>query len=350
VESPGKRQREAIPLVESLEGRQLLSFFTGASANRPVHARAGAFLIQVSGPGLVNAHPAGKGAIDLIAYGTSVDTTITITQTQPRFHFANRFLPIHNLIVKSGQLGGLGAPTVELTGRMTPLNASVNILDLGALGPKAQVDVAGSVGAMSVGTIDLGPTGHVVISGDLNSAVAGGSQSSLATIGSMTTGTMNLDGGRFLIGRDSMVPITVQGDLTISHDGQFVIGRDQDGAFAINGSLRLNSGGQLVVGRNLDNLIVNGNLLVTPNGSGIAVNGALNGLTVNGFFQGQGGTSNPTAIDLGVGLNLTGLRILGGVTGQGGLINANIRAGGSVSNVSIPYGTINSTIKSNTPP
>jgi hypothetical protein len=46
-------------------------------------------------------------------------------------------------------------------------------------------------------------------------------------------------------------------------------------------------------------------------------------------------------------LNLSGLTILSGVTGQGGLIGANIRAGGSVSGVDIPYGTYKSTIKSN---
>jgi len=36
------------------------------------------------------------------------------------------------------------------------------------------------------------------------------------------------------------------------------------------------------------------------------------------------------------------------VAGQGGLINANIRAGGSVSGVDIPYGTFKSTIRSKT--
>ena len=44
------------------------------------------------------------------------------------------------------------------------------------------------------------------------------------------------------------------------------------------------------------------------------------------------------------------LTILGALSGQGGLINANVRAGGSISNVNIVYGTINSTIQPNTPP
>ena len=71
---------------------------------------------------------------------------------------------------------------------------------------------------------------------------------------------------------------------------------------------------------------------------------------VGGTFQGRGGTNAPSAFDVGVGLNLSSLTILGGVPGQGGLINANIRAGGSISGVNIAYGTINSTIQPNTPP
>ena len=115
----------------------------------------------------------------------------------------------------------------------------------------------------------------------------------------------------------------------------------------MNGSVSLESGGQILAGRNLGDLSVTGSLIVGPNGSGIAVNGALNDLTVNGYFQGQGGTANPSAIDLGVGLNLSGLTILGGISGQGGLINANIRAGGSVSGVDVADGTYNGTIQTN---
>jgi hypothetical protein len=302
---------------------------------------AGAFLVQVSGSGVVKVHPAAQGAIDLTAYGTTAATTITITQTRSRLHFPNQLLSIHNLIVKSGQLGSLEAAPAELTGRMTPLTNSVDTLDLGALGPKAQVDINGSVGTMSVSSIDLGPTGHVEILGDLNS---------FDQLGPMTIGAINLDGGRFEIGRDSLESIAIAGDMTVTHDGQFAIGRDQNGSFTVNGSLRLQSGGQVRVGRNLGSLTVNGNLIVNPSGSGIAVNGALDGLTVNGFFQGQGGTTAPSAIDLGVGLNLSNLTILGAVPGQGGLINANIRAGGTISNVNIAYGSLDSTIRPNSPP
>ena len=334
-----RRSRSAAPVLECLESRRLLSLYTGASANLPVASTAGAFVVQVSGPGVVKAQPAAHGAIDLTAYGTTASTTITITQTKPRYHFANQLLMIHGLVVRSGQLGGLAALPAELNGRMTPLTNSVNNLDIGTLGPKAQVTINGSLGAMSVSNIDLGPTGHVEITGDLNS---------FAQSGPMTIGAITLDGGRFTVGRDSLESIAISGDLTISRDGQLAIGRDQDGTFTVDGSVLLNTGGQLLVGRNLGDLSINGNLIVGPSGSGIAVNGALNGLTVNGYLQGQGGTSAPSAIDLGVGLNLTSLTILGGVSGQGGLINANIRAGGTVSGVEIAYGSFQSTIQTNT--
>jgi hypothetical protein len=78
------------------------------------------------------------------------------------------------------------------------------------------------------------------------------------------------------------------------------------------------------------------------------VHGALNGLTISGYFQGQGGLSAPSQIDLGVGLNLSNFNIEGGVSGQGGLINANVTAGGAVSSVGIAYGTYNSSVLSNT--
>src|SRR5262249_2409317 len=159
------------------------------------------------GPGVMNVHPAADGAIDLIAYGTSSASILNITQTRPRFQFPNQLLPIHTLIVKSCQLGGLEAAPAMLTGRMTPLNNAGSTLDLGALGPKSQVDIKGNVAAMSIANVALGPTGHVAIAGD-------------STRGAVTIGTMSLDGGRFAIGRDLLEPVTIQSNLTILHNGQ----------------------------------------------------------------------------------------------------------------------------------
>jgi hypothetical protein len=332
------RRRPITPHIEPLEGRRLLSVYYGPSANRAVIAPGGVFLIQVSGPGVVGVNKAPGGAVDLTAYGTTADSTITITQTTPRYHATSQVLVIRSLRVRSGVLGGLSASPAELDGRMTPLSSSVNTLALGVIGPKAQVDINGSVGSLSVSNIDLSPTGHVSIAGDVNS---------IAQSGPMTIGAVTIDGGRLSIGRDSLASIAISGDVSISQDGKLSIGRDEAGSFTVNGSMVLSSGGQIVVGRNLASLAINGNLIVQPNGSGIAVDGALESLGVGGYFLGQGGKSNPSAIDLGVGLNLSGLTILGGIPGQGGLINANVRAGGSVSGVVIPYGTVNSTVQSN---
>jgi hypothetical protein len=327
-----------------------------------VSTPSGVFTIKVSGPGVVEVHHASNGAIDLNAYGTTSNSTITITQIQPRFHVTSQPLAIQYLKIRSGQLGGLSAMPVLLEGRMTPIASSMNSLEIGTIGPKAQVDVNGSVGAMSVSNINLGPTGHVSIAGDINSLAQGsGALLPLQTSGTSTTGNSNstsqtsvmtignitIDGGRFSIGRDSLESIAINGNVSISRDGKLSIGRDQNGSFKVNGSMVLNSGGQLVIGRNLTSLAITGNLIVQPNGSGIAVDGALESLTVDGYFQGQGGKSAPTAADLGVGLNLSDLTIQGGISGQGALINANVRAGGTVSGVNIPYGTSNSTIQTN---
>jgi hypothetical protein len=338
VDSPDGRRRRIAPALESLERRALLTAYTGPSANRPVSTPSGSYYIQVSGPGAVEVHHNPTGAINLNVYGTTSSSTLTITQTQPRYHATSRPLDIQTLTIRSKQLGGLNAAAVALEGKMTPLSNTMNTLEIGTIGPKAQVDVNGSVGTMTVSNVDLGPSGHVAITGDVNS---------IAQSGPMTIGAITIDGGRFSIGRDSLASIAINGDIVISKDGKLSIGRDQDGTFTVYGSMVLNTGGQLVIGRNLAALGITGNLIVGPSGSGVAIDGALESLTVTGYVEGQGGQSVPSAVDLGVGLNLSNLSILGGLSGQGGLINANIRAGGIVSGVDIPYGTSNSNIQSN---
>jgi hypothetical protein len=368
IEHAGRRayrRRTVAPALERLEGRRLLSNFTGPSFQRVVHSRGGAFLIQVSGGGVIKVNPPGLGGINLRAFGTTSASTITISQIRPRWHFPSAFLVIDHLTITSHQLGTLDASVAELNGAMTPLTGgqtsssssaststgslvplvpldnTLNTLELGALGPKAQIDIAGNVGVLTVSQVDLGPTGHVVISGQINT-------NDVTT--SMDVGSFVIDGGQFLIGQDSMAPIAVTGSMTISHDGLFSIGRDLDGALSVNGNLTLDTGGQIFVGRNASSITVDGNLIVNPTGSGIVVNGQLSDLSVTGIVQGQGGKSAPTFFDVGVGLNLTGLTISGGTTNQAGLINANIRAGGDITGEDIAYNIVNSTIQPNTPP
>jgi hypothetical protein len=329
------------PRLEPLEGRELLSVFTGATATRAVRTTGGIFQIQVSGPGLIKVHSAAHSAITVTAFGTTSATTITVGQIRPLWHFPSRDLVLNKVVIVSGQLGSFNATSSELNGSMTQINNTVNSLEFDQIGPNAQIKVNGDVGTFSANQVNLGPLGQVVISGALNTS---------DLTGSMTIGNLNIDSGRIVIGGDSIAPISVTGDMTISQNGLFSVGRDMDGSLTVGGDLELSTGGQLFVGRNMSNLTVDGNLIVNPTGSGIVVNGALGSVNVSGVFQGQGGTSTPTLFDLGVGLTLSGLNIAGGTLSQNGLINANIRAGSTITGVNIAFGTVNSTIQPNTPP
>ena len=174
------RRTSTAPAVESLEGRQLLSTFTGFTHVRNILTPAGIFSLQVTGPAVLKASPAGHGAINLNVLGTTANSSLSITQVRPRFHVVNTLLAIQNLTIKSGQIGSIQASPAELDGPMTlPMTllttTSINTLQLGALGPNAQIDVNGSVGSMSVqNDVNLGPSGHVVIAGDLNSLTVNG--------------------------------------------------------------------------------------------------------------------------------------------------------------------------------
>jgi hypothetical protein len=335
------RRRALSPGLEPLEGRELLSVFTGPSAIRAVRTTGGIFQISVSGPGVFKVHSAGQSAIALTAFGTTNASTITVSQIRPPWHFPSHDLVLNKVVIVSGQLGNLDAPSSELNGTMTQINNTVSSLEFDTIGPNAQIKVNGDVGTLSANQVNLGPLGQVVISGALNTS---------DLTGSMTIGNLNIVSGRIVIGGDSIAPITVTGDMTISQNGLFSVGRDMDGSLTVGGNLELDTGGQLFVGRNMSNLTVDGDVIVNPSGSGIVVNGALGSVNVNGIFQGQGGTSTPTLFDLGVGLTLSGLTIAGGTVSQNGLIDANIRAGSTITGQNITFGIVNSTIQQNTPP
>lgn len=332
-------------MLEPLEGRRLLSFYVGPSISRQLSTSAGVFELQIQGPGAFKVRPAGKGAINLVVFGTNLDSTLDITQIRPPWHKPARLLTVDKLVVVSGELGNLVAPPVELAGRMTPVTGSVTSMALAALGPKSQVDISGGVGSLTVNAVDLGPTGHFVVS----QGVPGVNSTTLFPLnggptGTITLGAMSIDGGRFAVAPDTTGSFTVSSNLTISHDGVLSIARDLADGLTVGGNLALSDGGQVVVGRNLNGLSVGGNLLVNQSNDGIAVGGNLTGLSVSGYLQGQGGTTAPSAIDIGVGNNLSGVTIAGGQSSVGGLINSNIRAGGTISNVDIPYGDYQSTL------
>ena len=356
------------PVLESLEGRQLLALFTGFSHVRNIPTNSGVYSLQIDGPGVLKTQPAGGGSFDVKVLGTTDASTLTITQVRPRFHVANNPMSIDNLTIRSGQIGSILASPVELDGTMTPLSSSVGTLEFGALGPgaqidvngsagtmnvgsvessaidvngsvgtmnvgsvgsSAQIDVNGSVGTMNVGSVNLGPGGQVVITGDLN--------------GSLTIASMNLDTGQFVIGGDSLGPISIAGDLSLSYNGLLAIGRDQKGTLSVGGSVIIDSGGQLSVGRNLAALTVSGNVLIGPGASGIVVGGDLDAMSIGGYLRGQG---SATAIDLGVGLNLNSLTVEGGgsSTSPGGIQSANINVGKNISNLDVLHGIFRSWI------
>jgi hypothetical protein len=361
------------PAGESLEGRQLLSAFTGFVHVRHIATPSGVYSLALSDQSILKVSPASKGQIDVKVLGSTSSTTLTITQIRPRYHVTGGLLDIRNLDIKSGLMGSIIAAPAELDGVMSPLTSSLTTLQFGTLGAGAQIDVNGSVNTVSLDSVLLGPTGHVIIAGNVNGTTTSTSTSSTAasgtgsvtiqgtvtgtitatgtgsgtapttpaTVGAMTLGTVAIDGGRFVIAGDSVAPIQVRNDMTLSHNGLFSIGRDQTGGMTIGGSLILDSGGQLDVGRNLSSLTVNGDLLVNSGGSGISVGGNLDGLTVNGIFRGQG---SPTAVDLGVGLDLNGLTILGGASNQGGVQSANINVGKNLTQIDIPHGIFRSWI------
>jgi hypothetical protein len=226
---------------------------------------------------------------------------------------------------------------------------------------------------MTLGDVNLGPTGHVVIAGNVTGSgttttTASGTASGTGTVtitgtvtgtitatgsgssttpvipltaGNVTINKLAIDGGEFRILGDSVAPIQIQGSLSLSHNGVFIVARDQTGSMTVGGSIVIDSGGQLQVGRNLSSLTVGGNVLINPGASGIVVGGDLGSLAVSGVFRGQG---SPSAIDLGVGLNLASLSILGGGANQGGLQDANISVGKSINGLNIPHGIFRSWI------
>jgi hypothetical protein len=281
----------------------------------------------VSGPGILKASPAGHGATDIKVLGTTDHSTLTITQARPRFHLPNGLMSINSLSIGSGEIGSIIANQSVLDGPMTPLTTSLSDLELGAVGPSAQIDVHGDVGTMTLGTVALGPGGHVLVSGDLSSG---------ASIGSM-----NIVGGQFAIGNDSLGPIAIQRDINLSQDGHFTIGRDQSGKLSVGGSVILSTGGQISVGRNLAAFDVTGDVLISPVASGIVVGGNLTEMTVHGIFRGQG---SATLSDLGVGLDLGSLTVLGGSAGAGGIQFANITVQKSIDVLTVPHGIFQSLI------
>ena len=122
--APADRRRmpTRIPVMEQLEGRQLLSYFySGATAVRPIQSPGGVYTVTMNGPGLVNVSHLGHGVIGLKLYGTTSATTVDVALTYQRLHQPLAPLQIGSIKVLSGQVGAINAGDASLLGTVTPL-------------------------------------------------------------------------------------------------------------------------------------------------------------------------------------------------------------------------------------
>ena len=151
------RDMTARPVLETLEGRQLLAVFTGFTHVRNVSTATGVYSLQIIGPGVLKPQPAGGGSFNLKVLGTTADSTLTITQVRPRFHLPNGLMSIDTLTIGSGQIGAILAGSVELDGTMSPINSAVGTLEFGALGPAGRFMSTAVSAQWSLGPSTLAP-------------------------------------------------------------------------------------------------------------------------------------------------------------------------------------------------
>ncbi len=292
-------------VVERLEDRRVLSSLGGPAADLPVLTRGGLFNVAINGPGLERISPAGHGQVAITLFATTIDTTLTISATLPRFHQPFVPLQIASIRLISGQIGTINAPSADLNGPLT-VNGTMNKVTFADINSNARLTVNGALNTINVlNNVNLGPGGFIRVGGDVTNAVDVG-------------GSLNLDGGQFAIGRDLTGALSVTGDMTLSDGGRFVSGRDVQA---------INIGGNLVVS--------------APAGTGLFIDGNLFNLKVNGFFQGQG---SPAAVDFSVGLDLGGMSILGGGANAGGLRGVNMNVNKSINALYVARGIFNSLI------
>jgi len=310
--------------------------------SRAVYSGGAFYQVSVTGGGFEQLSQIGSGhhriiGIDLFGTTQSSQLTITLKSAQPAYGSANIALQIGKINVHSGQLGGINAAgAANLLGNVTTLNGSVQTISFNNLGPNAQINVNGTVGSFSVGNINLSANGLVNITGDVTGQfstggvnldggkiligqnVTGGlSLGGLAIEhggqfligddldGSSTLGPVDINGGRFLVSQDVNGSITT-GDFVLENTGQFIVGRDITGAVQVNGFATIKGNSLLQVGRDIDGATtITGNLNLDSGGS-ILVGRNVNKLTINGSLL-----FTPSAGTITVQGNLAGLTING---------------------------------------
>lgn len=313
--------------MEPLEGRQLLSLYTGPSSVRPLVTKSAVYQVSVSGGGFERITRAGNGVYNLTLVGTTPNSTLNVGVVRTRPHYTEAPLLIGNITIRSGQLGSIQGPgTVDLLGSVTPIVNSMSTIELNGIGPNAKLDVEGGLGSLTVNAIELGAAGHVNVQGSVNGAI--------------TLGEVMMNGGQFAIGGDVAGKLTVSGNVDLAQGATFSIGRDVLGGMTVAGDMTLDSNGSFSVGRELDGLTVTGDVVVTPSGGAISVGGDLDKLTIDGAFQGKGSVTP----DLNVGLDLNDLVVLGGGADIGGLRDASINVGKEIVGINVQHGIFNSLV------
>ena len=301
--SETRRRLTVHPAIESLEGRQLLSGFTGLSASRNVVVHGSVYNISVTGGGFEAVRPEGRGQFGVSLFGTTSQSTLNVSLTSFRPRLGIAPISFSGIQVRSGELGTINAGGATIDGMVSPLSG-LKSFNVGSISGNARLYFSSSPSTFNVGSIDLASGGEIYVQGDLTAP--------------LTVSSLTLNGGNFSIG--------------------------QDATGAMNfGSLTLENGGVFSVGRNVTSgITINGNLSVLSSGSELNVGGNLTGLTVDGVIQGKG--TNKKSPDINVGLNLVNLTVQGATPNQGGIYGADIEAGKNITNLLVAHGIFDSFI------
>ena len=223
---------------------------------------SGIYSLQLSDQSILKVSPAGGGMMDLKVLGRDLGRFHPLDRPgqAPLSHaMANQLLSIRNLDRQVG--ADRQHPRRAIRARRhddAPHHRGRHAPVRRPRARRADRRAVGSVGSMSLGDVRLGPTGHVVIAGNVSGTGTGtststgtppsGTGTSTVTIngtiagtitatgsgsgfghdpqhpayrGPMTIDNVAIDGGRFLIVGDSAAPIQVPSSLSLSQMASF---------------------------------------------------------------------------------------------------------------------------------
>lgn len=271
--------------LEALESRQLLTRAYPIPLGPPPNVRNVVYdrtfyTMRLEGPGVIRTRGSGSDGIDVTLLGTTQESVLTVTRrpTSPLLrslginsnfqnpHGTGDALPVKRLEVRTGRLGGIDAPEwLDLVGPVSPLDGSVEVIRVNAIGPNARLDIAGDLGTLQADVVLLGQGGAVDVGGNVagevlvrDFAIDGGQ----FLVGQDLGGpagfeTFRIDnGGLFFVGRDVLSEFVVRQDAQFTGGGTLSVGNDVRGPIAVGGRLSATQGGRLVVGQNLARLEV----------------------------------------------------------------------------------------------